>query len=846
MSIPTGTANVGIGTTAPLGNLSVIGNGRLITIGDSGGANVPEIKATNTAGTGEAYLKIAAYEHRLFTGGTQRLTINNSGNVGIGVTAPASLLHVAGTVQVGVDDTGHDVKFFGATSGKSLLWDESADSLIVTGTTTLVGTTNLDAVDIDGATQIDGTVTVGVNDTGYDVKFFGATAGSYMLWDESTDDLILGGAARMGIGVAEPAYDLEINDASDPTIRLYDVRGGTQADVRIISQGSTGLGRIGTYSAKDFTLMSNSAERVRITSAGNVGIGTTAPSEKLEVAGNIILDAASAHINIKSGGGGTSGAIQWTFNTDSTEYGSISLPYDTRATLGLIADTDYPISLQSTGGSGFIRFQTSTAERMRILAGGNVGIGVTAPASLLHVAGTVQVGVNDTGHDVKLFGATSGAYMLWDESADDLKLVGAAGLTVAGNSVLASVDVTGLATAATFEPDGDTAAGDNAAIGYTAAEGLILTGQGSTSDITLKNDTDATVFTVPTGTDDILFPDSAKAMFGAGSDLQIFHDGSHSAISEVGTGNLYIQSNGTQIILQPTTGESGIVIDANAAVNLYHNNIIKLATAANGLSVTGAATFAATNGSTDGVSIKLGSGRSGNGYAYLDLIGDATYTAYGLRIIRNNGGANTSSVIEHKGTGNLSLSCNEAGAITFDTTNTERLRIDAAGNVLVGATAAPSASVSGVLISSPDYQGSRWSRASGTTTTNMIAFSNANGDVGMISTSGSTTTYATSSDYRLKNTITPMIGALARVAALKPVTFKWTADNSDGEGFIAHELQSVVPDCVSGEKDAVDDEGNPQYQGVDTSFLVATLTAAIQEQQALIEALTTRITTLEG
>ena len=58
------------------------------------------------------------------------------------------------------------------------------------------GTANLDAVDIDGAVQIDSTVTVGVNDTGYDVKFFGATAGAYMLWDESVDDLILAGAAR--------------------------------------------------------------------------------------------------------------------------------------------------------------------------------------------------------------------------------------------------------------------------------------------------------------------------------------------------------------------------------------------------------------------------------------------------------------------------------------------------------------------------------------------------------------------------------------------------------------------------------------------------------------------------
>ena len=57
---------------------------------------------------------------------------------------------------------------------------------------------------------------------------------------------------------------------------------------------------------------------------------------------------------------------------------------------------------------------------------------------------------------------------------------------------------------------GDTVAGDDAALGFTSAEGLILTGQGSTSDITVKNDADATVFTVPTGTDDILFPDNAK------------------------------------------------------------------------------------------------------------------------------------------------------------------------------------------------------------------------------------------------------------------------------------------------------------------------------------------------
>jgi hypothetical protein len=91
-----------------------------------------------------------------------------------------------------------------------------------------------------------------------------------------------------------------------------------------------------------------------------------------------------------------------------------------------------------------------------------------------------------------------------------------------------------------------------------------------------------------------------------------------------------------------------------------------------------------------------------------------------------------------------------------------------------------------------------------------------------------------------------MTGALARVAALKPVTYSWKADGSAGEGFIAHELAEVVPDAVVGEKDAVNEDGSIKPQGIDTSFLVATLTAAIQEQQAIINDLKARIETLES
>jgi hypothetical protein len=107
---------------------------------------------------------------------------------------------------------------------------------------------------------------------------------------------------------------------------------------------------------------------------------------------------------------------------------------------------------------------------------------------------------------------------------------------------------------------------------------------------------------------------------------------------------------------------------------------------------------------------------------------------------------------------------------------------------------------------------------------------------GAITASGSTTSYGTSSDYRLKESIAPMMGALAKVSELKPVTYKWKADGSDGQGFIAHELAEVVPECVTGEKDAVNEDGSIKPQSIDTSFLVATLTAAIQELKAEFDA----------
>ena len=194
--------------------------------------------------------------------------------------------------------------------------------------------------------------------------------------------------------------------------------------------------------------------------------------------------------------------------------------------------------------------------------------------------------------------------------------------------------------------------------------------------------------------------------------------------------------------------------------------------------------------------------------------------------------------------------------LAFRTGGPERMRIDSSGRVCIGVNSAAysTACAMNVNVDTVSSGGGAWvSKAASTSTAFHMNFQNGNGGVGGISTSGSATQYVTSSDYRLKNSITPMTGALAKVSQLKPVTYKWKVDGSDGEGFIAHELAEVKPDCVSGDKDAVDADGNPVYQGIDVSFLVATLTAAIQELKAIndtqaetINALTARIVALES
>ena len=129
----------------------------------------------------------------------------------------------------------------------------------------------------------------------------------------------------------------------------------------------------------------------------------------------------------------------------------------------------------------------------------------------------------------------------------------------------------------------------------------------------------------------------------------------------------------------------------------------------------------------------------------------------------------------------------------------------------------------------------------------LIFFERADGtSVGSITHNGSSTTYGTSSDYRLKENVVDLSNGITRLKTLKPKRFNFIADaETTVDGFLAHEV-TAVPEAVTGTKDEVDSDNNPVYQGIDQSKLVPLLTAALQEAVAKIEVLETKVAALEA
>ena len=648
-----------------------------------------------------------------------------------------------GAINVGVDDTGYDVKFFGATTGKSLLWDESADSLIVTGTTTLVGTTNLDAVDIDGATQIDATVTVGVDDTGYDVKFFGATAGAYMLWDESADDLILGGAA--GLSVNSTALVTGVLTTTAATV----FNGGFAAGgVGAFADGSLSAPSITNTGDLNTGMYFPSAETIGFTSGG-------VASFKLDNQGHLIYEGSfQLQSDAQTGGLTIAGG------NNSNDGANIAVHGPSHASLANIT-----------------RFRQDTVESLRIDASGNIIIASTGGTLYTTTAGTsnFRAGVN------------------------------------AGNSIASGGDY-------------NTVVGDEAGTAITTGDGMVAIGY----QALMTEDTEGYSTAVGSG---------ALKMQNTGSSAFNVAVG-HEAGVAVSTG---VQNTlvGTYAGHDLNTGSYNVAIGVNAlslgtslgsTVAIGYTAGKTLATASNNTMI----------GSQAG-EIRTGAGNTIVGqYAGRDGTDGTDNTFIG----RNSGytittGSKNSILGMYNGnSGGLDIRTTSNVVVLSDGDGNPRVVVNSSGVMFVGANFTDTAGSSQIVTNGPvtvGYPGnSALYRQMYYSSDNNFYFANGSNQ-GYLSSAGS---WTNASDARLKKDIRDIEYGLNAVISTKPRHYERNDVDGTYIGFVAQELQTVIPEVVS---------GNPETQlGVDYGSLVAVAFKAIQELSAKNDALTARITALEG
>ena len=550
----------------------------------------------------------------------------------------------------------------------------------------------------------------------------------------------------------------------------------------------------GIYSpgADQLALSTGGTGRLFVDASGNVGVGLSSPAATFGKAGSVDANGILVTRGAINAHQTNAGVFQYNGNeTTIRSYG---------ATAGTGA-----IVFNTGGGGG-----SADTERLRITSAGLVGIGTSSPSkrfTILQDGADSALRIEQSGEGYNFYRNQANGFLYLEGSQQTFSGFGFRVTPTGGSTTNAVwIDNSGRVGIGTTSPGGTLDVG--AVSGAVTAGDLIVSTGSTTAAVTVgrlsstsgdntrfrvRNRVDATLFDVTQGTL-ALGPVDTAITFATNTLERGRWDSSGRLL--VGTAS---STSNTRLVVQGNSASPAGTAVAHLQYGSSTTNIL-------------------------------------NNYTIADLnFGDSA--------------GNVGVLIKAAADANWGAS-SFGSRLTFSTTAdgaaspTERMRIQSDGDVLIGRTS-ELGSVHRLVIE-------RENLAVGINTFNggnneAVRFYNAGTAVGTISTTGSATAYNTSSDYRLKENVVAVTDGITRLQQLKPSRFNFIADpDKTVDGFIAHEVQTIVPEAITGEKDAVDDEGNPVYQGIDQSKLVPLLTAALQEALAEIESLKARVAALES
>ena len=641
------------------------------------------------------------------------------------------------------------------------------------------------SLDIDGNSQLDGTITVGVDDTGYDVKLFGATSGQYLLWDESADELVLAGDTKLSFHdaaggeniIASANGHLEVNagttlDITAPTVDLnsstefnidtaaYDlnasgavtidaaglatITGTNDAVGAIYLRANAGTSETVKIHADQGTSVTEGAESVTILSdAGGVGIRSTA---NLANAVNVTVD------------GGTSSTITL-FNDQGTA------ATEGAASIQLLSDAGGINVKSGLNGANAILLTADAGTSETIVIHADQGTG-TGSIKLLSDAGGIEV---KAGTDIILDAGGADIFL-----KDGGTLFGT--LTNSSGELVIKSSSSGT-TAATFSGANVTLAG-TVGSGAITSSGIIktddTTAATSTTDGSLQTDGGLSVaLDAVIGDDLFLLSDSAVFNMGAGSDFTITHDGTTGATI---AGNPLILDSGADITLD-AEGADIFLKDGGTLFGTLTNSSGELVIKSSSSGTT-AATFAGANVTIAGT-MGVSSGARALDKYIITLPQAATPTLCGIGWL-TGGNARGGSVFVDSNDDKLKL--------CVGTSDAEALVIDVNGATTI----------------------------LGSLTEN--------------------------SDSRVKTNVATLSGSLALVNRMRGVSYDRTdlEEGTNQIGLIAQELELIVPGLVStatASKVVVGGATIANIKSVSYTKLVPLLVEAIKELSSEIDAL---------